>query len=86
MPAPNVAPSLDAGLGPAPQGASAHPARLTIPVSAKPDSDPPPPTQPPQQQPAPPADAAIDSAADLPPQAPDAGPIAQPDAGQPLHR
>jgi hypothetical protein len=109
LPSPRIAPMLDAGLAPAPQGASSNPARLMIPtamsgsqdslainspapdvgvaMSRAPESDPPPPTQPPQQQqPAPPVDAGVDSAADLPPEAPDAGPIVQSDAGQPLRR
>jgi hypothetical protein len=51
-----------------------------------PSSDPPPPTEPPQQQP-PGSDAGVvDSPADLPPDLPDAGPIASADAGQPLAR
>jgi hypothetical protein len=51
-----------------------------------PSSDPPPPTEPPQQQP-PGSDAGVvDSPADLPPDLPDAGPIATADAGQPLGR
>jgi len=98
MPAPHIIgkPSLDAGVPmmSMSQGAAARPMRLTIPIGATsmsdiPTSDPPPPTQPPEQNPPAPAPSdagVVDSSADLPPEMPDAGPIATPDAGQPLRR
>jgi hypothetical protein len=83
LPTPHLAPTLDAGL-PVPQGASSA-VRLTIPAGARvarrTEADPPPPTTP---QP-PPSDAGVvDSAGDLPPEVPDAGPEVAIDAGQPM--